>query len=177
MLTTHFEPQNLMPRGHTGVHSMSIQSNVVTRVAIIASAVLATGCASITGSSDQTISVEACENAGQVSGAMCELDNDKGKWFVSAPGSTRIARSNENLIVTCKKEGLKPGTMTVESSTKGSMAGNILFGGIIGVIIDHNSGAAYEYPTLIQVLMGQSGGIRAPSQTDQSTTSTATDWR
>ena len=156
---------------------MSIQSNVLTRVAIIASAVLATGCASITGSSDQTISVEARESTGQVAGAMCELDNDKGKWFVSAPGSTRIARSNQDLIVTCKKDGLKPGIMTVESSTKGSMAGNILFGGIIGVIIDHNSGAAYEYPTLIQVLMGQSGGIRPPRQVDQSTTGATTDWR
>ncbi len=37
---------------------------------------------------------------------------------------------------------------------KGAMFGNIIFGGGIGAIIDHVSGAAYEYPTFIQVIMG-----------------------
>jgi hypothetical protein len=156
---------------------MKISLSTPTRVSIIAIALLSTGCASMTGSTDQTISVEARASTDQVAGAMCELDNDKGKWFVSAPGSTRISRSNEDLIVTCKKDGLTPGTMTVESATKGSMAGNLLFGGIIGVIIDHNSGAAYQYPTLIQVLMGQSGEIRVPKQTNQSNTDSPSDWR
>jgi hypothetical protein len=121
------------------------------------------GCASITGSTDQTVSVDARDQQTQVTGASCELDNDKGKWFVSAPGSTRIARSNEDLVVTCQKDGLDPGVVVVESQTKGSMAGNILFGGLIGAAIDHSSGAAYEYPTLIQVLMGQSQAIKTPS--------------
>ena len=40
------------------------------------------------------------------------------------------------------------------SGTKGSMFGNILFGGGIGAIIDHNNGSAYEYPTFFQVQMG-----------------------
>lgn len=34
------------------------------------------------------------------------------------------------------------------------MFGNIIFGGGIGAVIDHNTGSAYEYPTLIQVVMG-----------------------
>ena len=137
---------------------MSVRHNL--KLSLLGLVALGSGCASITGSTDQTISVEAREAKGQVPGALCELDNDKGKWFVTAPGSTRISRSNEDLIVTCKKEGLSPGVATVESTTKGGMAGNILFGGVIGVIIDHNSGAAYQYPTLIQVLMGQSIEIR-----------------
>jgi len=119
------------------------------------SVIFTTGCASITGSTDQTISVQARSSAGKVADASCELDNDKGKWFVTAPGSTRIARSNEDLIVTCRNDDTTPGIVTVESRTKGSMVGNILFGGLIGVAIDHSSGAAYEYPTLIEVLMGQ----------------------
>ena len=147
---------------------MSIQTTVLTRTTILAIATLSTACASIMGSSDQTISVETRAATEQVSGAMCELDNDKGKWFVTTPGSTTIVRSNEDLIVTCKKDELAPGIATVESATKGSMAGNILFGGVIGVIIDHNSGAAYEYPTLIQVLMGQSSEIRVPQAGDES---------
>jgi hypothetical protein len=35
--------------------------------------------------------------------------------------------------------------------------GNIIFGGIIGGAIDAGSGAAYDYPPLITVLMGENG--------------------
>jgi hypothetical protein len=140
------------------------------KLSLLGIVVLSSGCASITGSTDQTISVEARATTEQVPGALCELDNDKGKWFVTAPGSTRISRSNEDLIVTCKKEGLNPGVATVESSTKGGMLGNILFGGVIGAIVDHNSGAAYQYPTLIQVLMGQSIEIRPTPPAEQTPT-------
>lgn len=35
------------------------------------------------------------------------------------------------------------------------MFGNIIFGGGIGAIIDHNSGAAYEYPSVIQIVMSR----------------------
>jgi len=156
---------------------MSNKLMMPARLSVIAVAVFATGCASMTGSTDQTISVEARESTGQVTAAMCELDNDKGKWFVTAPGSTRISRSNEDLIVTCRKDGLTPGIMTVESRTKGSMAGNILFGGVIGAIIDHNSGAAYQYPTLIQVLMGQSGEIRNQRPTEETNNTAMPDMR
>ncbi len=35
------------------------------------------------------------------------------------------------------------------------MAGNIIFGGGIGAIIDHNKGTAYTYPTWIQLIFGK----------------------
>lgn len=147
--------------------SKRINIKFLSRASVTALALMSVGCASITGSTDQTISVEARSTTGQVAGAVCELDNDKGKWFVTSPGSTRISRSNEDLIVTCRKDDLSPGIVTVESRTKGSMAGNILFGGIIGAVIDHNSGAAYQYPTLVQVLMGQVSDLRASSGSSQ----------
>ncbi len=58
------------------------------------------------------------------------------------------------MTVICTKAGMEPGLVTVVSEPKGMMFGNILFGGGIGAIVDHSTGAAYEYPTLIQVMMG-----------------------
>lgn len=114
-----------------------------------------TGCASVTGSSTQSVSVQARENAGiEVVGASCELSNNKGKWFVTTPGSVSINSSNDDLQVLCKKEQLGNGRASVVSDTKGSMFGNILFGGGIGAIVDHKTGAAYEYPTVIEIMMG-----------------------
>jgi hypothetical protein len=118
-----------------------------------------TGCASITGSSQQSVSVEARDSAKSVAGASCELTNDKGKWFLNTPGSAFIQKSNENLNVLCRKDGLEAGQTSVASTTKAGMVGNILFGGFIGMAIDHSSGAAYEYPPLIQVMMGTSSII------------------
>jgi len=124
---------------------------------------IATGCASVTGSPNQSISVQTREQAGvEVVGASCELTNDEGKWFVTTPGSVSIHRSNKDLQVSCKKSGLESGRAAVVSDTKGAMFGNIILGGGIGAIIDHNNGSAYEYPTVIDILMGSFTKIETP---------------
>ena len=59
------------------------------------------------------------------------------------------------MIVTCRKKGHEIGTATVVSRTLGNMFGNIILGGGIGAVIDHNNGTAYEYPGLINIYMGR----------------------
>lgn len=140
---------------------MSVKRELVLAVAVVAG--LTSGCASITGSPNQSISVQAREqNGGEVTGAACELTNNKGKWFVTTPGSVMIHRSNDDMQVSCNKTGYEPGRVAVVSETKGSMFGNILLGGGIGAIVDHNNGSAYEYPAFIQILMGAFSKIEAP---------------
>ena len=82
-----------------------------------------TGCASITGSSQQSLSVETRDSAASVTGVTCELSNDKGKWFLNTPGSAYVQKSSENLNVLCKKDGLSPGQASVASTTKAGMVG------------------------------------------------------
>jgi len=36
------------------------------------------------------------------------------------------------------------------------MWGNVLLGGGVGAIVDHNNGSAYDYPGLISIYMGRS---------------------
>ena len=55
------------------------------------------------------------------------------------------------MIVDCSKDKYAPATSVVKSSTKAMAAGNILFGGVIGVGVDMASGAAYDYPNSIVV--------------------------
>ncbi|TXI44169.1 hypothetical protein [Methylophilus sp.] len=113
------------------------------------------GCASITGSTTQNISIQTREASGkEVSEAKCELINKKGTYFVTTPGTITISRSNDDLQLTCRKDGFENGRAGVVSDTKGSMFGNIVLGGGIGAIIDHNNGSAYEYPSFVQVVMG-----------------------
>ncbi len=105
------------------------------------------GCASITTGQNQSVSVDT----GTHSGAVCSLSNDEGTWYVnSTPGSVTIKRAYSDLTVNCKKDD-KTGIATVKSRTKGMAFGNILAGGIIGGAIDCGTGAAYDYPPIINV--------------------------
>lgn len=140
--------------------------------ALLSIAIIAlTGCASITGTTNQSVSVQAKEPTGvAVVGATCELANKKGKWFVTTPGSVGISRSNDDMQVNCTKDGYAPGSQGVVSVTKGTMVGNIIFGGGIGAIVDHNTGAAYEYPASVQIVMSRiakAAGEMASSITGQ----------
>lgn len=131
------------------------------------------GCASVTGTTGQSVSVETLSKSGvNVIGASCELSNSKGKFFVNTPGTVPIRRSNDDMSVVCRKDGVEPGIATVTSETKGAMFGNILLGGGIGAIVDHNTGAAYEYPSLIQVMMGTTTKIEAPKPKQDDSSST-----
>jgi len=113
------------------------------------------GCASVTGTPNQSVSVQArSSNGKEVKEAACDLINKRGTWFITTPGTVQIHRSNDDLQVTCRKEGFDNGRASVVSDTKGSMFGNILLGGGIGAVVDHNNGSAYEYPSFIQVTMG-----------------------
>ncbi|GBG14097.1 uncharacterized protein NMK_1657 [Novimethylophilus kurashikiensis] len=115
-----------------------------------------TGCATITKDANQSVQIETYSKDNQpVSGAKCVAQNDRGQWNTSAPGTISVHRSGENLIVNCEKDGEQPGKGTVISRANGGMFGNIVFGGGIGAIIDHNKGTAYTYPSWIRIIMGE----------------------
>lgn len=120
-----------------------------------AAIVLCTGCASIVNGTNQPLSVETHIKGTQVSSANCKLANDKGTWFVTSPGSVTVHRSMEDLNIKCEKNDVQPGVASVKSSTKGMAFGNILFGGVIGAGVDIANGSAFDYPSLIQVEMGE----------------------
>lgn len=162
-----------MPKSAAPIRNHQAMNNNLFLTAVVMAA-LTSGCASITGSSNQSVSVQTHQQGGkELAGAACELTNNKGKWFVTSPGSVMIHRSNDDMQVVCTKNGVEPGRAAVVSETKGSMFGNIIFGGGIGAIVDHNNGAAYEYPALIQILMGAFSTIepiKIPDQSMQGTT-------
>ena len=119
-----------------------------SHVAILATFVLSTGCASIVSGNHQPVSI----NTGEVRNATCTLENNKGVWYVpNTPGSVVVTRSFSEISVTCQKKGYHTTVRRVGSTTKAMAFGNILFGGVIGVGVDAASGAAYDYPQEILV--------------------------
>ena len=112
------------------------------------------GCASIVSGTTQSLSLETKTPAGvQLAGASCQLTNDKGTWFVATPGTVSVHRSYSDLQSLCTRDGFQSNIRGTPSATKGMAFGNILFGGIIGTGVDVSTGAAYDYPTLISIMM------------------------
>ncbi len=64
-------------------------------------------------------------------------------------------RSSKDLDITCTHPKNPDASARAISRANAGLAGNILFGGGIGAIIDHNKGTAYTYPTWIQLVFGK----------------------
>ncbi|MEH6502812.1 MAG: hypothetical protein V7682_02800 [Cycloclasticus sp.] len=132
----------------------------------IASLLTMTGCASIVGEKLQPVSVQTTQNNQALVGAGCTLKNDEGEWFVTTPGSVTIQKSTDDLIVNCTKDGYIAGNETVVSKSNTAVWGNILIGGGIGYIVDRNTGAGFNYPNSITVMlrkMGDAVGLTTPA--------------
>lgn len=139
------------------------KENRLTLLAITVA--LSSGCASITGSEIQNLSLSVkTEKNETVKDAKCTLKNDKGTWQASAPAFVDVRRSAEDLLVECKKDGSGDGFLRAISRAAGGMFGNIIFGGGIGAIIDHNKGTGYNYPDNLPIVMGQSNTVDRATQ-------------
>lgn len=127
-----------------------------TKLLMLALVAACTGCASITGDSSQKVRVETLDEHGvAIAGAKCTLQNDFGT--TTGDSGTHIAthRSSKDLHIECKKDGYPDANATAVSRVNGGMFGNIIFGGGVGAIIDHNKGTAYTYPEWVKLVFGK----------------------
>ena len=113
------------------------------------------GCATLFGGLTQTVTIETREEGAVLLGSSCSLQNEKGTWTVTTPGSVVINRSFSDLAVTCTHDRHEPASLVVKSATGPLMLGNvIMIGGLIGAAIDIDNGAAFDYPLFIIVDFG-----------------------
>ena len=126
------------------------------RITTVAIAMLFTGCASITNDSAHPIKIETRTLSGEVvTGADCKLTNDYGTTSVKSGETAQVRRSSKDLDIVCKHPINPDANARAISRANAGMWGNIIIGGGIGAIIDHNKGTAYTYPTWMQLVFGK----------------------
>ncbi|MFQ5958647.1 MAG: hypothetical protein ACE5LF_04690 [Alphaproteobacteria bacterium] len=121
------------------------------KLPVLASAIALAGCATIVKGTDQTVAVETPG----VEEAECSLVDNKGmNYYVkSTPDSVVVNRGDGPLMITCEADGYKKTTTEFDEKFEGWTLGNVIFGGIVGVVVDAASGAAQQYPGELLVFM------------------------
>ena len=93
-------------------------------------------------------------NTPGVPGAMCTLQSPGvGSRSVQTPSNIILPKSKHNVAVSCTARCYAPGVATLASHTEVMAAGNILFGGVIGLGVDAASGAMNTYDANVDVIM------------------------
>jgi hypothetical protein len=120
-------------------------------------------CSSITQGTDQEVYVDTVS----VMGAKCVLNNSKGSWSIaSTPGTANVARGGGEMKVRCEKKHYKKSERLVPQSLEPMTFGNVLIGGVIGVMVDAGTGAAFSYPSNVSVALIPDG-TKIPEEKDQ----------
>ena len=111
------------------------------------------GCATLTENTEQSVLVQTVLDHRQIAGVGCVLSNDVGKWFVTTPARISLRKSASPLRIDCKQEGMGWAYEKVDSKANGSLWGNLVLTAGVGYFVDKNTGAGYEYPATLTVLM------------------------
>ncbi|CAB5683360.1 Uncharacterised protein [Delftia tsuruhatensis] len=127
------------------------------KIAIVLACTSVVGCASVINDTTHPVKVETKnENNTLITNAECKLTNDYGTVSVKSGETVQVRRSSKDLDIVCKQTDNPDATARAISRANGGMFGNIILGGGIGAIIDHNKGTAYTYPTWVQLVFGKS---------------------
>ena len=125
-------------------------------LAVTFSALLA-GCATVSESPTQTVTVRTIFEHREVAGVGCVVTNNVGRWFVTSPGRVTVRRSTGNLFVDCKRvneRGSIAGQEQFASRANNSATiGNAVTTAGLGYLLDKKTGAGWDYPDTLTVLM------------------------
>ena len=124
-------------------------------VAVLALAALG-GCATLSEPDQQVVLVQTIQGNREVAGIGCVLTNDAGRWFVTSPGRVAVRKSAGKLWVDCKRSGHGVGQDVVDSrASAGALIGNVVLTAGLGYLVDKRTGAGFDYPDTLTVLMRQ----------------------
>jgi hypothetical protein len=132
---------------------------VLRTVAALAGALLLAACATITKGTTQLVAIDTPG----VPGATCTIQTQSGPQTVVTPGSLTLKKGSDALPIQCVKECYINGASIIPSGTESMTAGNVIFGGIIGLGVDSASGAMNKYPDMVTVAMTPDPACRQPA--------------
>lgn len=110
------------------------------------------GCAALLNDSIQTLTVRTdCEKA--VLNRVCNASFNSQKITFVTPAKLRIPRSAQSITLNCQGGLLHGASQDVNPEISKVIAGNVLLGGAVGLVIDLNTERAFTYPSVTNIVM------------------------
>lgn len=134
-------------------------ADIMRKRAIVLLALLLAGCATITKGTTQPVAVDTPG----VPGATCTILTQNGPQMVATPGTVVLSKGSSALPISCTKECYVTGSSLIPSNAEAMAAGNIIFGGIVGLGVDAASGAMNKYPDMVTVAMTPDPACQSPA--------------
>jgi len=116
------------------------------------------GCATVTGSPTQSISIHTVDASGRpLKGMRCRILNTSAAYFGDSPlRDLQVRRSASDLEIECHRGSLiARGTAVSRGSVVDGAVKALLPGGTAMLAVDHLSGYRYSYPNWIRLRVGQ----------------------
>ena len=128
----------------------------VTRVATATLLLGLAGCATLTGSSTQTLTLTTVDTKDRpVRGMTCTISYAAGTYVFDTPVTDlEVRRSASDMQIECRR-GSQIAKATVISRGDSAMAHSFIPGGSVATLIDYASGAMYTYPSPLKLKIGQ----------------------
>ena len=117
-------------------------------LALVGGASLLGGCATIV-SGDETDTQITTDPIG----AECELIGDGYNMVVKSPANVQLDSDAAPVTIICNADGHIEERTEIDTSMDGSIFGNILMGGLIGIAIDAASGSGQKYPENVDLVL------------------------
>lgn len=114
------------------------------------------GCATVSGSPTQAISVHTVDASGKpVNGMRCRIGNGEADYYGNSPLlDVQVRRSGADLEIECRS-GAKVASATAFARSPSLTGAILLPGGGAAALIDRLSGYAYAYPRTMQLRIGE----------------------
>jgi hypothetical protein len=108
------------------------------------------GCATVTTDDHQSVAIRS-----DPPGATCQVaqGGEVIATISQTPGTAFVGKSRHDLAINCTLPGYYPGAAVLDSHFQDMAYGNLLVGGLIGLLVDTSSGAIKEYPHSVIVLL------------------------
>jgi hypothetical protein len=138
--------------------AMTRRMGALAMLAMLAILAAMAGCATVSESHQQDLMVRTILDNREIGGVGCVLSNDAGRWFVVSPGHVTVTKSAGNLFVDCKKGAISAGQERFASRANTSATiGNAITTLGMGYLLDKRTGAGFDYPETLTVLMRSTG--------------------
>ncbi len=141
----------------------AMQSRNLPRLRRLAPLALLCGlgaCSSIVEGTSQVIRVNT-----NPSEATCTMSRDGRVLGViqRTPGAIKVEKNSNGIRVDCQKPGYETTTQWLDSEFAAAVLGNLILGGVIGVVVDSASGASRKYADEVNLALARPGEARPPA--------------